>query len=282
MRIQNNVPALNAHRFYGINQAGVTKSIAKLSSGYRINSAADDAAGLAISEKMRAQIRGLTMASKNTQDGISLIQTAEGGLQEIDNMLQRIRELVVYASNDTQENNALGTGDRQKIQDEIDALVAEVDSMSERVEFNKKTLLNGSCGASTDPTKAASVSTARAAYQAAKANVGAYEAQIATDEKNFSDQINKINNLVGNIRTDALTLSYLANSAVQSEMADFESAVDNFNDALNALDLASDNGTAATTLIDDLKGALTSYVDKVADDLIGTAEADALRDKITK
>jgi flagellin len=143
MRIQNNVPALNAHRYYGINQANTQKSIAKLSSGYRINSAADDAAGLAISEKMRAQIRGLTMASKNTQDGISLIQTAEGGMQEVDNMLQRIRELVNYASNDTQEHNTMGTGDRQKIQDEIDQLVAEIDSMSERVEFNKKKLISG-------------------------------------------------------------------------------------------------------------------------------------------
>jgi flagellin len=143
MRIQNNVSALNAHRYYGINQTNTQKSIAKLSSGYRINSAADDAAGLAISEKMRAQIRGLTMASKNTQDGISLIQTAEGGMQEIDNMLQRIRELVNYASNDTQEHNTAGTGDRQKIQDEIDQLVAEIDSMSERVEFNKKKLISG-------------------------------------------------------------------------------------------------------------------------------------------
>ncbi|MDR2357337.1 MAG: hypothetical protein LBD92_04550, partial [Oscillospiraceae bacterium] len=152
MRIQNNVSAINAHRYYGINQSNTTKSIAKLSSGYRINSAADDAAGLAISEKMRAQIRGLTMASKNAQDGISLIQTAEGGLQEIDNMLQRIRELVVYASNDTQDNNAGGLGssygDRQKIQDEINQLTAEIDSMSERVEFNKKKLLNGSISGS--------------------------------------------------------------------------------------------------------------------------------------
>jgi flagellin len=147
MRIQNNVSALNAHRYYGINQTNTQKSIAKLSSGYRINSAADDAAGLAISEKMRAQIRGLTMASKNAQDGISLIQTAEGGLQEIDNMLQRIRELVVYASNDTQEYNTLGTDDRQKIQDEINQLTAEIDSMADRVEFNKKKLIDGSLSA---------------------------------------------------------------------------------------------------------------------------------------
>jgi flagellin len=151
MRIQNNVPAINAHRYYGINQSNATKSMAKLSSGYRINSAADDAAGLAISEKMRAQIRGLTMASKNAQDAVSLIQTAEGGLQEVDNMLQRIRELVVYASNDTQDNTAGGLGsaygDRQKIQDEINQLTAEIDSMSERVEFNKKKLLDGSLSA---------------------------------------------------------------------------------------------------------------------------------------
>ncbi|MDR3277782.1 MAG: hypothetical protein LBT12_03325, partial [Oscillospiraceae bacterium] len=143
MRIQNNVSAINAHRYYGINQTNAQKSIAKLSSGYRINSAADDAAGLAISEKMRAQIRGLTMASKNAQDGISLIQTAEGGMQEIDNMLQRIRELVVYASNDTQEQNAYGTGDRQKIQDEISQLTQEIDALSDRVEFNKKKVING-------------------------------------------------------------------------------------------------------------------------------------------
>jgi flagellin len=163
MRIQNNVPALNAHRYYGINQTGVTKSIAKLSSGYRINSAADDAAGLAISEKMRAQIRGLTMASKNSQDGMSLIQTAEGGLQEIDNMLQRIRELVVYASNDTQDqaNPTATQGDRKKIQDEINALVEEIDSMSDRVEFNKKKVISGAFMGGTDTQQKAYVSEAR-------------------------------------------------------------------------------------------------------------------------
>jgi len=138
------VLALNSHRNLGM--VGVQKERAsqRLSSGYRVNSAADDAAGLAISEKMRAQIRGLDMAHKNTQDAISLIQTAEGGMQEIDNMVHRIRELIVYASNDTAEANSLGTGDRQKIQDEINQLVQEIDKMAERVEFNKKKLINGS------------------------------------------------------------------------------------------------------------------------------------------
>ena len=143
MVVQTNVLALNSHR--NLKGVGILQQRAssRLSSGYRVNSAADDAAGLAISEKMRAQIRGLDMASKNAQDGISLIQTAEGGMQEIDNMLQRIRELVVQVSNDTNEHNDVKTGDRQKMQDEIDQLVAEIDSMSERVEFNKKRLISG-------------------------------------------------------------------------------------------------------------------------------------------
>ena len=165
--INTNVLALNSHR----NLKNVGKSNAKaserLSSGLRINSAADDAAGLAISEKMRAQIRGLDMASKNTQDATSLIQTAEGGMQEIDNMLQRIRELTVQASNDTNENNTAGTGDRQKIQDEIDSLVGEIDSMAERTEFNKKKVINGDYS---DPQQA--FDTASANYDRALAARG--------------------------------------------------------------------------------------------------------------
>jgi flagellin len=144
MVVNTNILALNSHR--SLKNVGDTqgKASARLSSGLKINSAADDAAGLAISEKMRAQIRGLDMASKNSQDAMSLIQTAEGGMQEINNMLQRIRELIDYASNDTNEHNTLGTGDRQKIQDEINQLTQEIDSMAERVEFNKKRLINGS------------------------------------------------------------------------------------------------------------------------------------------
>lgn len=152
--IQTNVLALNAHRNTKTVGTMQEKASAKLSSGYKINSAADDAAGLAVSEKMRSQIRGLDMASKNAQDAISLIQTAEGGMQEIDNMIQRIRELVVYAANDTNDPNNGGVdpgstlsgiqaGDRQKIQDEINSLMKEIDSMAGRVEFNKKKLITG-------------------------------------------------------------------------------------------------------------------------------------------
>jgi len=140
MVIQTNVLALNSHRNLRVIGGKQFNASAKLSSGYKINSAADDASGLAISEKMRAQIRGLDMASKNAQDGISLIQTAEGGLQEVDNMVQRIRELVVQAANDT---NDFDTADRKKLQEEIDQLTAGLDQMGAQVEFNAKRLLNG-------------------------------------------------------------------------------------------------------------------------------------------
>ena len=157
--IQTNVLALNSHRnlrVIGVRQA---QASARLSSGYRINSAADDAAGLAISEKMRAQIRGLDQASRNAQDGISLVQTAEGGMQEINNMLQRIRELIVQASNDTNDQVVWEDGkettvkvqqtqgDRQKLQEEIEQLIAGVDSMARQVEFNNKVLLDGTYSA---------------------------------------------------------------------------------------------------------------------------------------
>ncbi len=143
MVINTNVLALNAHRYMRKVGEMQYKASQRLSSGLRINTAADDAAGLAISEKMRAQVRGLNQAAKNSQDAISLIQTAEGGMQEINDMLQRIRELTVQASNDTNEHNELGTGDRQKMQDEVNQLVQEIDSMAERVEFNKKKVING-------------------------------------------------------------------------------------------------------------------------------------------
>jgi len=138
MVINTNVLALNSHR--AMKNVGATQSqaSARLSSGLRINSAADDAAGLAISEKMRSQIRGLDMASRNAQDGSSMVQTAEGGMQQIDAMIQRARELTVQAANDTNEAQ-----DRAKIANEISQLFQEIDSMSDRVEFNKKKLING-------------------------------------------------------------------------------------------------------------------------------------------
>lgn len=139
MRINNNLMAMNAHRQLAINQGNVQKSIEKLSSGLRINRAGDDAAGLAISEKMRGQIRGLNQAVRNAQDGISLIQTAEGALNETHAILQRMRELAVQAANDTNTDD-----DRAALQNEVSELLDEIDRIAGNTEFNTKTLLDGS------------------------------------------------------------------------------------------------------------------------------------------
>ncbi|MCM1175001.1 MAG: flagellar hook protein [Blautia sp.] len=139
MIVQHNLTAMNANRMLGITTSAQAKSTEKLSSGYKINRAADDAAGLAISEKMRRQIRGLTQASANAQDGISAVQTAEGALTEVHDMLQRMNELAIKAGNGT-----MSESDRQSIQDEIDQLITEVDRVSETTKFNETYLLKGS------------------------------------------------------------------------------------------------------------------------------------------
>ncbi|WP_107942116.1 flagellin [Metasolibacillus fluoroglycofenilyticus] len=139
MRIQHNISALNTHRNLAFNNTQASKNLEKLSSGYKINRAGDDAAGLAISEKMRGQIRGLDMATKNANDSISLIQTAEGALNESHAILQRMRELAVQASNDTNVNE-----DRIALQKEVQQLKEELTRISTDTEFNTQKLLNGS------------------------------------------------------------------------------------------------------------------------------------------
>lgn len=143
MIVQHNITSMNANRQLGIVGNNLTKSTEKLASGYRINRAADDAAGLAISEKMRAQVRGLNRASDNAQDGISLIQTAEGAMEQQHAILQRTRELVVQAGN-TGVLESTAENDYQKIQDEINELKAEFERINTDTEFNKKKLLDGS------------------------------------------------------------------------------------------------------------------------------------------
>lgn len=137
MRINHNISALNTFNALSKNTDATSKSMEKLSSGLRINRAADDAAGLAISEKMRNQINGLEQAQRNSQDGISLIQTAEGGLNETQSMLQRMSELTVQAANET-----LTTSDTQKIQAEITQLTNQIDDIAGQTKFNTKNLLN--------------------------------------------------------------------------------------------------------------------------------------------
>jgi flagellin len=138
MRIQHNIAALNTHRNLAANNTQTGKDLEKLSSGYKINRAGDDAAGLSISEKMRGQIRGLDMAQKNAQDSISLIQTAEGGLNETHAILQRMRELAVQSANDTNV-----ASDRTAIQAEVDALASEITRIATNTEFNTQKLLSG-------------------------------------------------------------------------------------------------------------------------------------------
>ena len=139
MIVQHNMSAMNANRMLGITNSSLAKSTEKLSSGYRINRAADDAAGLSISEKMRSRIRGLNQASTNAQDGISLIQTAEGALNEQHSILQRMRELAVQAANGTETND-----DREAVQNEIEQLQSELTRISDTTEFNTMKLLDGS------------------------------------------------------------------------------------------------------------------------------------------
>ncbi|MBR4207301.1 MAG: flagellin [Lachnospiraceae bacterium] len=139
MVVQHNLTAMNSNRMLGLTTATQAKSTEKLSSGYRVNRAADDAAGLAISEKMRRQVKGLTQASRNAQDGISAVQTAEGALGEVHDMLQRMNTLAVQASNDT-----MTTADRGYLDQEVKALISEIDRVASTTTFNEQNLLDGS------------------------------------------------------------------------------------------------------------------------------------------
>ena len=168
MVVQHNLTAMNASRQLGITTASQAKTTEQLSSGYKINRAADDAAGLTISEKMRSQIRGLTQASDNAQDGVSLVQTAEGALAEVHSMLQRMNELAVKSANGTNTS-----ADRSAIQKEVTALVSEVDRVQQSTEFNTLKLLNGDFSAG----KALQVGAANTSSQRILVSIGNMDAQ---------------------------------------------------------------------------------------------------------
>ena len=193
MRINNNLMAMNTHRQLGIGNNNGAKSMEKLSSGFRINRAGDDAAGLAISEKMRGQIRGLNQASRNAQDGISLLQTAEGALNETHAILQRMRELAVQSSTDTNTGD-----DRKNIQDEMDQLTKEIDRIATTTQFNTKNLLDGSMGKGV-ATAVANINTNTAVKTAT--------ASVATDALTTLKDSN--GNSLGITATDTITVSYV-------------------------------------------------------------------------
>ncbi|MCG7433838.1 flagellin N-terminal helical domain-containing protein [Lysinibacillus fusiformis] len=231
MRIQHNISALNTHRNLTFNNTQASKNLEKLSSGYKINRAGDDAAGLAISEKMRGQIRGLDMATKNSQDGISLIQTAEGALNETHAILQRMRELAVQSANDTNVSS-----DRGDLQKEINALSEEITRIANNTEFNTQKLLNGSFSAKKfhiGANKGQDISLTIATMTAAKLSVSKISISSQTAANNAIETINTALTTVSATRSDL--------GAVQNRL----------EHTINNLGATSENLTAAESRIRD-------------------------------
>ncbi|MEO3947274.1 flagellin Hag [Gorillibacterium sp. CAU 1737] len=237
MRINHNISAINTNRQLGINVGSQSKSIEKLSSGLRINRAGDDAAGLSISEKMRGQIRGLDQASRNSQDAISLIQTAEGALNETHAILQRQRELIVQSGN----AGTLETEDLTAIQNEITELNNELDGISERTEFNGKKLLDGNFSSSfqigANQTQkldlAISASTAQVAFDAAGLGVNGLSADGSATDTDLG----------------AVDAAIKAVSSARSKLGANQNRLEH---TIKNLDNASENLTAAESRVRDV------------------------------
>ena len=245
MIINHNMNAMNAHRNMGMNTNQAGKSMEKLSSGLRINRAGDDAAGLAISEKMRGQIRGLDQASRNSQDGISLIQTAEGALNETHSILQRMRELSVQSSNDTNTDE-----DRARLQDEVAALTAEIDRIGDTTEFNTQKLLQGSYSAGKKlqiganagqtitinigsmKTSALGVSglsiSAQSSAEAAITTVDAAITKVSTQRSKLGAVQNRLEHTINNLNTSSENLT-----AAESRIRDVDMAKEMMNFSKN-------------------------------------------------
>ncbi len=234
MRIQHNISALNTHRNLTANQGQSAKNLEKLSSGFKINRAGDDAAGLAISEKMRGQIRGLDMATKNAQDSISLIQTAEGALNETHSILQRMRELSVQAANDTNV-----AADRTAIQSEITALTSEIDRIAKNTEFNTQNLLGGAFSGKTfhiGANSGQSITLDIASMDAASLKVAGADVKVDTTT-NASKAITSINTAIETVSKQRSSLG-----AVQNRL----------EHTINNLGASSENLTAAESRIRDV------------------------------
>ncbi len=233
--VNTNVLALNSHR--ALKAVGNMQSSAseKLSTGERINKAADDAAGLAISEKMRSQIRGLDQASRNAQDGISMVQTAEGGLTEMGEMVQRVRELVVQSSNDS--NTA---SDRAKIDKEIAHLGQEIGDMAGRVEFNNKVLLDGGLGSQSFQVGANSDQMITVDFSTDfKTDIGDVISNITTADKTSADISAEIDGLDDHLET------------INNQRADFGAVQNRLEYTINSLNVSSENLSASESRIRD-------------------------------
>ena len=246
MRIQHNITALNAHRNLYNNNSSVGKNLEKLSSGYRINRAGDDAAGLAISEKMRAQIKGLDMADKNTQDAISLIQTAEGSFSEIESMVQRIRELTVQCANDS---NA--TQDRVKISNEIQQLQDEISAMAGRTEFNTKTLATGAFSKSANALYFQIGANKGQAIDLTIGKMTATSLGIGTLASNITGALNNTGKGAGSKISGFLSNIDKAISKVSDEVAKLGAKQNRLEYTSNNLQVSSENLSSAKSRIED-------------------------------
>ncbi|MFT9598159.1 flagellin [Mesobacillus sp.] len=244
MRINHNIAALNTYRQLNSASTAQSKSMEKLSSGLRINKAGDDAAGLAISEKMRGQIRGLDMASKNAQDANSLIATAEGALNETHSILQRMRELSVQSSNDTNTGD-----DRAEIQKEMDQLTSEIDRIGNTTEFNTKKLLNGSAGvAVTASNTAVNGLTGTADTQAGVINLTASNTTLATKATKVDATTTAVANANTAMIAGASTLTVNGTSFSFVAADTVQKALDTFNNASATTGVSATwaNGTGFT------------------------------------
>ena len=265
MVVQHNLTAMNSNRMLGLTTSAQAKSTEKLSSGYKINRAADDAAGLSISEKMRKQIRGLTQASLNAQDGISAVQTAEGALNEVQDMLQRMNELAVKASNGTMSEN-----DREYIQNEVDQLVTEIDRVSETTKFNETYLLKGAGDKSATVKADATIgtTTSEATVIAAKGNI--YEGVVSTTLASGTEETATITykDAEGKTRTKDITFKAGVDEGTAKNLADAIAADKDLGKIFNASSDESGKLTVESKLngnkTDSTKNAVTGITFKSA------------------
>ena len=280
MVVQHNLTAMNSNRMLGLTTKTQAKSTEKLSSGYKINRAADDAAGLSISEKMRKQIRGLTQASLNAQDGISAVQTAEGALTEVHDMLQRMNELAVKASNGTMSED-----DRSYVQNEIDQLVTEIDRVSETTKFNETYLLKGARDKSATVKADATIggTSSEATVTAAKGNI--YSGTIASGLASGTEDtaIVKYKDAEGNTRTKEVT--FKAGADAEATAKNLAKAIEDDKDLGRIFNASADKSGKLTVesklngnKTDDSKNAVSEITFKSAagtlkTEIAGTTEA---------
>ncbi len=251
MRIQHNIAALSSHRNLTNNNSSVTKNLEKLSSGYKINRAGDDAAGLAISEKMRAQITGLETATKNAQDGVSLVQTAEGALTEVHSMLNRMVELATQSANGTYSST-----NRQEMQKEINALRAEIDRIGKSSNFNGTSLFTGSSSITlhVGETSKAHNQLKVTLNQMSCSQIGTHSTDDATFQKTVKsgETINDISVTSAAKAKEAIDIVNNAIDQISSMRSDFGALQNRLEHTINNLSVQTENITAAESRIRDV------------------------------